>query len=369
MKKSILKALAIGISSGLFLTGCGSQFPEMTEEEYNQVVQYSVNLLLKYSNNGVERLSSLSALEMQKQIEKENREAAKAARDAEAAAKLANGEIGGEEEGSEETTDLAMTEETADTPTEQEEEVTEEPSTDKEDDATKAPEDEEKDTSSDEQKPEDASDTGKSEDDDIDKLLEKYEDELQEGIDNASAETSDETGDDASTEDSQPQEQPEETEIPVSDNPSEEEILKTETDTVVDGMRQEISKGIFLTYSGYSVNSSYADESEVFSITATSGNKLLVLNFKLINTSGMDVTVDMVKANPHFQIILNGKNVGYTNVTMLQNDLSSFAGTIPADAKVNMVLVKQMNADKVKTVDSLGLIGDLKGETITFNLE
>lgn len=367
MKKSVLKALAIGITSSLLLTGCGSQFPEMTQEEYDQVVQYSVNLLLKYSNNGVERLSSLSALEMQKQIEKENREAAKAARDAENAAAMGLST----EETQEEETDLAMAEETqipeeneTEEPVEEQVEETEEPSEEttfpSEEETVEEPKEEEiaqeetSEASKEEtEEPESTQETKpeqNSEEDDIDKLLEKYEDDLQEGIDNSSE-----------------AEEPE-SEQPVSEETS-EEVLTTETDNTVDGMRQEISKGIFLTYSGYSVNSSYADESEVFSITATSGNKLLILNFKLINTSGMDVAVDMVKANPHFQIILNGTNVGYTNVTMLQNDLSSFTGTIPAGAKVNMVLVKQMKADKVKTVESLGLIGDLKGETTTFNLE
>ena len=375
MKKSILTAITIGMASGLLLTGCGAQFPEMTEEEYDQIVQYSVNLLLKYSNNGVERLSSLSALELQKQIEKENREAAKAARDAENAQNIANAAELTDEENPEETTDFAMAEDSSETP----EEVTDDGS---EDDMEVPPEDgsgkideqtPQEELPSDDQNTEDKS--GDSEDD-IDKLLEKYEDDLQEGIDNASTEEdSSDTGKTAEgdetpegDETSKPEDDSGSDTIPIPDA-SEGDSLVTQTDTVVDGMRQEISKGIFLTYSGYSVNSSYADESEVFAITATEGNKLLILNFKLINTSGMDVSVDMAKANPHFQIILNGKNVGYTNVTMLQDDLSTYTGTIPAGAKLNMVLVKQMKADNVKTVDSLGLIGDLKGETITFNLE
>ena len=134
-------------------------------------------------------------------------------------------------------------------------------------------------------------------------------------------------------------------------------------------MRQELSKGIFLTYSGYSVAGSYPDNDDVFVINATSGKKLLILNFRLANTSGMDVSVDMEKANPHFQVLLNGTNVGYTNVTMLDNDLSSFKGTIPAGAKLSMVLIKQMDAAKLKNVDTLGLIGDMGAETIQFNLE
>ncbi len=362
MKKRVLKALAILFTTSIFLTGCGSTFPEMTEEEYNQTVAYAVSLLMKYSNNGVERLSSVSALEMQKQIEREERAAAKAARDeetAKAVEEAANNPV--PEDGDElENTDLVMTEPD-----------TTEPETTQSD--TSQPE-ENTDENNDDVNIDVASD-GSSEDDDIGKLLDEYEDQLQEGIENA-GKSEDETDENQTEEPSLDEKlddltETETTEPAVEETPDsgEEEALTTQTDTTVDGMRQELSKGLFLTYSGYSVASSYADENDVFSITAVEGSKLLVLNFKLVNTSGMDVTVDMEKANPYFQVILNGVNVGYTNVTMLDDDLSSFTGTIPAGAKQNMVLIKQMKAEKVKNIDTLGLIGTLGGDTITFNLE
>ncbi len=345
MNIRMLKALTAVCAAGVLLTGCGSTFPEMTQEEYDQVVQYSVSLLMKYSNNGVERLSSVSALEMQRQMEKEAREAAKAERDAQLEAAVANG---GEnpEQTEEETTDLAMVDEQEETP-DMSQEAEETPSSDEEDD--------------------------------VSALLEEYGDTLDEGIRNAESSEESDDSDTVSDTEEQGEEPSIDEQLDALDTPEEQNAeetsqpetqeLTTETDMTVDGMRQELSRGLFLTYSGYSVTGSYADENDVFSITATQGNKLLVLGFKRINTGEMDVTVDMVKANPHFQILLNGTNVGYTNVTMLDNDLSSFAGTIPAGEKVNMVLIKQMKADKVKTVDTLGLIGTLGDDTITFNLE
>ncbi len=356
MNTRIIKALTMICVTGFFLTGCASTFPEMSQEEYDQVVQYSVSLLMKYSNNGVERLSSVSALDMQKQMEKEAREEAKAARDAELEEAIASGTV--EQAGadtSEEETDLAMAE-TDDSDSDQSVTV----------------------------------DSGENDGEDIDQLLDEFGDTLDEGMkdadessnsgDSSDVDTEDssavETTTDAETEDASIDDQLEElTENATTADSAESsqdesgEELTTETDATVDGMRQELAKGLFLTYSGYSVAGSYADENDVFSITANQGNKLLVLNFQLINTSGLDVSVDMVKTNPHFQVLLNDKNVGYTNVTMLDNDLSSFAGTIPAGDKVNMVLIKQMKADKVKTIDTLGLIGTLGDETITFNLE
>ncbi len=353
MVKRVLKALITCFAVGLLLTGCGSQIPEMTDEEYNQTVQYMVSLLMKYSNNGVEKLSSLSSLELQKQMEKEDREAKKAARDKaleESMANMSNSTEGTEdtdgadnsnegttEEENANTTDVAVADTTEDT-TDQTDIV----------DFT--------------EDIDNSSDTISSEDD-INELIGKYEDELNEGIKNSGMDTPEPDDNSDITQN------PTETTIPAQIAGDEGEGLSTEADKVVDGMRQELSKGMFLTYSGYSVAGSYPDNDDIFVINATSGKKLLILNFRLANTSGMDVTVDMVKANPHFQIILNGKNVGYTNVTMLDNDLSSFAGKISAGEKKSMVLIKQMDTAKLKNVESLGLIGDLGGETIEFNLE
>lgn len=358
MKKRVLKVLLTGCIMGLFLTGCGNQFPEMTDEEYDQVVQYAVSVLMKYSNNGVEKLSSLSSLELEKQMRKEAREAEKAARDAKTAEKVANMSDNPEEQESDDSNDEIKIDET-------------------QDETNLALNDDEPldDTSNTEPAPDetgntDASQDGKSESsDDVDELLEKFGDDLDEGIKNAGIDT-----DTKPEETEKPEEISEDntddtqSDLTVADN-TESGELTTEADKAVEGMRQELSKGIFLTYSGYSVAGAYPDNDDIFVINATAGKKLLILNFRLANTSGMDVAVDMVKANPHFQVLLNGVNVGYTNVTMLDNDLSSYKGTIPAGAKLSMVLIKQMDAEKVKNVSSLGIIGDMGSETIQFNLE
>ena len=50
----------------LIMTGCGSSFPEMTQEEYDQTVEYAAGLLMRYSNNGQERLIYVDAKELKK---------------------------------------------------------------------------------------------------------------------------------------------------------------------------------------------------------------------------------------------------------------------------------------------------------------
>lgn len=60
MKKQSLRVAGIcaAIIASLSLSGCGA-YPNLTDEQYNQVVEYSAGLLLKYSNNGVKKLTYL----------------------------------------------------------------------------------------------------------------------------------------------------------------------------------------------------------------------------------------------------------------------------------------------------------------------
>ena len=51
----------------VMVTGCGTAFPELTETQYNQTVEYAVGLLMKYSNNDKEKLVYVNVKETQKQ--------------------------------------------------------------------------------------------------------------------------------------------------------------------------------------------------------------------------------------------------------------------------------------------------------------
>ena len=52
------------ISLSLSLVGCGEKFPDLTEEQYKQTVEYAAGLLMRYSNNGQERLIYVDAAEI-----------------------------------------------------------------------------------------------------------------------------------------------------------------------------------------------------------------------------------------------------------------------------------------------------------------
>ena len=73
------KSIGIILSACLVfaLTGCGEKLPELTEDQYNQTVEYAAGLLMRYSNNGQERLIYVDAAELEKQRKKEAEKAAK----------------------------------------------------------------------------------------------------------------------------------------------------------------------------------------------------------------------------------------------------------------------------------------------------
>lgn len=163
---------------------------------------------------------------------------------------------------------------------------------------------------------------------------------------------------DAQTEDRQ-----EETAIPQGEE--EPEIV----DATVDETAVERSKsieefygleGVEIRYTGFELKDSYPDNDSApdelyLAMNATSGCKLLVLNFDAVNTSGQEVDLNMVSAGAKFKISLNGEAPRYALTTMLLNDLGSYTGTIAAGETERLVLIGEIPADKADSIQSVSL--------------
>ena len=286
VKKYVAATLALVLS--LSLAGCGEKFPDLTEEQYKQTVEYAAGLLMKYSNNGQERLIYVDAAEIEKQRAK------KAKEEAEKAAS------------------------TIPEPTP----VQEVPA-----------------QIVDETEPEEQVLTGE---------------DLEEG---ASLEASAEEGDVAE----------EKEETPVADSSA----AFTDSDAIVlsADQSQEITSGIFLSYQGYSVTNTYPESSKSYVVNSDNGKKLLVLRFDLYNGTDSAKSVNMIPLNLLFQIVLNGKNIGYSSVTFLPNDLSSYTGTIDSRAHESVVVLTQIGESEAKHIDTLGMIVTLRGKDQKVNLK
>lgn len=292
---AIITAMCIVLS----LSGCGESFPELTEEQYKQTVEYAAGLLMKYSNNGQERLVYVDAAELEKQ---RNRQEAKEAEEAEEA---------------QQTQPTPPAPQTAFTPVQ--EDIS---------DDTDLPEAEPADDSEDIMTGEDLTE-------------ETQEPDMQEPSEDT------ETADDTES-------------VAISD---------PDAITLSSEQTQEITDDIFLSYQGYMVSSTYPESSKSYVVNADKGKKLLVLRFDLYNASDATKKVNMIPLNLLFQIVLNGKNLGYSSVTFLPNDLSSFSGDIESRAHESVVVLTQISEKEATNIQSLGMIVSLRGQNQSVNLK
>lgn len=296
MKAKKYLGLAILISAGLALSGCGEQFPTLTEEEYNQTVEYAVGLLMKYSANAESKLTYVDPAFAKEVIEQEKQKNEQEIQNAfenatdwtsdvpDSGSSFASGEESGEPgEGSSKDSSFAQND-------------------DNDKDAAK----------------EDDAVSGKS----------------------SGSEASDLSNADNSASD--------------SGNGS----FSDDSGAVVmsDDESREIMDDIFLSYQGYSISKTYPESSKSYVVNADKGKRLLVLRFDLYNASDNSKSVNMLKLNLLFQIVLNGKNLGYTSVTFLPNDLSSYIGTIDSRAHESLVVLTQIDEKSTSNVETLGLI-------------
>ena len=287
-KKSI--GIILALCMVMALSGCGEKLPEMTEEQYNQTVEYAAGLLMRYSNNGQERLIYVDAKELEKQRKKEAEKAEKEA------AKQTQTQ-----------TQVTPQPQPLPEPTPVETDVP---------DVQENPEEQEKpveDTSS------------------------------------AALASSEETS----------AEEVEETKTTESD---------PNAITLSSDQTQEIYDDIFLSYQGYMVTSTYPESSKSYVVNADKGKKLLVLRMDLYNGSDSSKSVNMIPLNLNFQILLNGENLGYSSVTFLPNDLSSYSGTIEPRAHESVVVLTQIDEKDAGHIDSLGMIVSIKGQSQSVNL-
>ena len=304
MKTKKYLALALITSAILFVSGCGESFPELTQEEYDQTVEFAVGLLLKYSNNDQSKLAKVDVKELKKQREKEARAAALEEK------KKAESEETKNSQTKAETTKPAVTE-----PSQTEVEVKENPENEVATTDSSATKEDDQNTSS----------------------------------STPVTETTDNSDQDAATSE-QENEEPAET----TDNPD-AVIMSSE-------YSQEIINGVLLSYQGYSVSSTYPESSKSYVINADKGKKLLVLRFDLYNSADSATKVNMIEKGILVQTILNGKNLGYNAVTFLPNDLTSFVGTIDPKAHESLVVLTEIDQSLATNIQTLGMIFNIGGK-------
>lgn len=147
-----------------------------------------------------------------------------------------------------------------------------------------------------------------------------------------------------------------------------EEIIADTDVTIVDNTgtveAQNISiadfldlTGVEISYAGYETVDTYPEgeaKEAYFFMSATEGNKLLVLQFSALNVSGEELSIDLAKSQTRYKIILNGTEKNALT-TMLLNDMAYYQGTLAANESIELVLLCEIQDDQTEFIDTLQL--------------
>jgi hypothetical protein len=132
----------------------------------------------------------------------------------------------------------------------------------------------------------------------------------------------------------------------------------------------ELPDGVSITYSSMKVCDSYPDDGQAgsfFTLDASSGKKLLVLNFLMSNNSGADQEINIFEKNPVCKVTVNGNYTRTALVTMLTNDLSTYMDTLNAGAAEEVVLLIEIDESMASEINTVSLTMKNSENTYTEN--
>lgn len=166
----------------------------------------------------------------------------------------------------------------------------------------------------------------------------------------------DETEEPTEGEQKQDDKQPEETDKQPEEKPSEEEagqLTLTEALSV---------PGVEFSYHDYSTADSYR-EGDYFSMDASEGNVLLMLNVNMTNTGNKAADCDLLAKQLMFTLSLNGAAGIPNQTTMLTNDLSTYKGTLDAGQTEAVILLFDVPQQTAENISSMQLSLQANGKT------
>lgn len=126
-----------------------------------------------------------------------------------------------------------------------------------------------------------------------------------------------------------------------SDSNREEASASGDVTITADGIGQFLGlDGMNVSFYGCETTKSYPGDgtSDLFSVDAADGNKLVVAHINVVNNSSEAMLVDMFEKNYSYQLNVGGVLVENSK-TLLLNDFSMYKDTVPAGASVETVLL------------------------------
>lgn len=118
-----------------------------------------------------------------------------------------------------------------------------------------------------------------------------------------------------------------------------------------------LSKELHVNYLGYELCDSYPyDEAgNYMTVAAVQGKKLLVLRFSIANNSGQELNADLLSNNADYRITVNGSVTRQALMTMLEDDMITYMGTIPAGGSEEVVLIAEIEDSVAAELSSVSL--------------
>lgn len=148
----------------------------------------------------------------------------------------------------------------------------------------------------------------------------------------------------------------------LADNPEQGENVSNE-ETVEMVPQRTVSEffaedSISIDYVSYLLCDSYPENSEeefFMAMDAAAGKQLCVVTFAVRNLSGTEQSLNMLGKQGRFSLQIDGGAAVQAQSTLLMDDLSSYAGVIPANGEEQLVLVFEVS-DGVAQIGSMDLI-------------
>lgn len=147
---------------------------------------------------------------------------------------------------------------------------------------------------------------------------------------------------------------------PVEETPIIEIGQETNNDVTTGSLEEfyGLPDGVSIVYQGNEVRSSYSQDGEMsdyFTLDASEGKQLLVLKFRIENQSQTDQALDLLSRSTIIRTSVNGSNNYSVLTTMLMNDMSTYVGTVPAGAGVDVVLLAEIDSEISSSISTLNL--------------
>ena len=171
------------------------------------------------------------------------------------------------------------------------------------------------------------------------------------------------------------EQKPEETKEPEAETEGESggeaqdgQTEEEETSTAVSFTEALAVPGEGFSFKDYSVSSSY-QQGEYFSLDAAEGNTFVILNVNMTNTGTEAAACDLLSQQPIFTLSINEEAGVKNEITMLENDLSTYTGTLEAGQTVAGILLFEVPAASAESISAFGLSVQMNDTTNEINMK